>query len=94
MFDLSKISNISKIFALPNNLLKFEKLQYYILLKNQFQKYVFSDLSSPDFQAGHQELGIILENKVFQKLKFSKNVNNKNNTKQAQYNEVCAKLNY
>ena len=37
----------------------------------------FSDLSSPDFQTGHQELGIILENKVFQKLKFSKNVNNK-----------------
>ena len=41
-------------------------------------KYVFSDLSSPDFQIGHQELGIILENKVFQKSKFSKNVNNQN----------------
>ena len=38
----------------------------------------FSDLSSPHIQTGHQELGISLEKRVFQKPKSSKNVNNKN----------------
>ena len=37
----------------------------------------FFGLTFTDFQTGHQELGIILGKKVFQKLKLSKNVNKK-----------------
>ena len=39
--------------------------------------YFFFDLTFTDVHTDRQELGTILENKVVQKLKFSKNDNNK-----------------
>ena len=40
-------------------------------------KNIFFHFTFTDFQKGHHKVGIILENKVFQKFKLSKNVNSK-----------------